>query len=88
MSLTPFWATYKPTHKLGIPGLVSLCDTTLPVLRAWKFRWPTCFRFEMTGPGTCDIDQFREYYRQRENILSPAAVTYNGLIHNSPPVEP
>ena len=28
MRLTPFCATYKPTRKLGIPGLVLFCDTT------------------------------------------------------------
>jgi len=35
MRLTPFWTTYISTSKLGIPGLVSFCDTILLVLQAW-----------------------------------------------------
>ena len=30
------WATYVSTSKLGIPGLVSYCDTILLALQAWK----------------------------------------------------
>jgi len=36
MRLRPFYATYKSTSKLGIPGLILFCDTTLLVLRDWE----------------------------------------------------
>jgi len=45
MRLTPFWATYKPTRKLGIPDLVSFCDTILKALQDWKVSLAYLFSF-------------------------------------------
>jgi len=45
MRLMPCWATYKSTCKLGIPGLVAFCDTTLLVLRVWEVSLAYLFSF-------------------------------------------
>jgi len=45
MRLRPFWATYISTSKLGIPSLVSFCDTILLALQAWAVSLAYLFSF-------------------------------------------